>query len=221
MNNDLGFNLTGDAHGERRADSRSATVFRPVLIEADGFAGFCLVRNLSPTGMRGRVYTSFAEGQPIRVEFSPDKIVQGTLVWCKDEHIGVHFDKQIDVERMLSELARKHVEGKVNRAPRLQIQCKAELLIADRTLEVEVQDISQRGIKATASFIKAGDEVQVMLGGLKRIAAVRWTQGGTAGLNFIVPLSFEELAYWVIERQSEEGRAAEEATYFDRGGIAA
>ena len=190
-----------------RSEARAATVFRPILIETDQFAGFCLLRNLSSNGMRGRVYTSFAERLTITVQFSPQKIVQGTLIWSKDEHIGVEFDEPIDVERVLSDLAKKHVEGKINRAPRLQIECRADLTIGDRTLAIQLQDISQRGIKAAASFIRPGDEVQVSLKGLHRKAVVRWTQGGTAGLNFVHPLSFEELAHWVIRQQSDNALA--------------
>ena len=191
--------------GERRSEGRIATVFRPILIETEQFAGFCLLRNLSPNGMRGQVYTSFGEGLPITVQFGPDQIVQGTVIWCKDEYVGVRFDEPVDVERVLSDLGRKLVEGKLNRAPRLQIECDAELVFGDRTLAIEVQDVSQRGIKAVASFIVPGDEVWVRLNGLERKAVVRWTQGRTAGLNFVVPLSFEELAHWVIRQQTTVG----------------
>lgn len=191
------------AGGERRSEDRIATVFRPILIETEQFAGFCLLRNLSPNGMRGQVYTSFGEGLAISVQFSPEQIVQGTVIWCKDGHVGVQFDEPVNAERVLSDLGRKLVQGKINRAPRLQIECEAELLFDDRPLTIEVQDISQRGIKAVASFIVPGDEVWVRLKGLERKAVVRWTQGRTAGLNFIRPLSFEELAHWVIRQQCE------------------
>ena len=205
MDSDADLKSTVDVStGDQRSEERTATVFRPVIIETDEFAGFCLVRNLSPNGMRGRVYTSFAEGLVISVRFSPEILVQGTLIWCKDEHVGVHFDEPIDVAHVLSDLAKKLVDGKINRAPRLQIECSAELCIGDRTLAIQVQDISQRGIKAAASFIRPGDEVQVRLKGLERKAIVRWTQGGAAGLNFIRPLSFEELAHWVIRQQTDE-----------------
>jgi hypothetical protein len=191
--------------GERRSEGRIATVFRPILIETEQFAGFCLLRNLSPNGMRGQVYTSFSEGLPITVQFGPDQIVQGTIIWCQDEHVGVQFDEPVNVEQVVSYLGRKLVEGKINRAPRLQIECEAELVLGDRTLAIDVQDISQRGIKAIASFIVPGDEVWVRLEGLERKAVVRWTQGRTAGLNFVVPLSFEELAHWVIRQQAKVG----------------
>jgi hypothetical protein len=129
-------------------------------------------------------------------------VVEGSLIWCKNEHIGVQFDEPLDVAQVLSDLARPLVEGKLNRAPRLQMECTAELIIGERALRIKLQDISQRGIKVAASFIKPNDEVLVRVEGLERKAIVRWTQGGTAGLNFIRPLGFEELAVWVIRQQS-------------------
>jgi hypothetical protein len=202
VENHIDFRSTADFAIERRSEERTATVFRPILIETDQFAGFCLLRNLSPSGMRGQVYTSFAEGLPITVEFAPDRIVDGTVIWSKDEHVGIKFDGLVDVGQVLSHLARKLIEGKVNRAPRLQIECRAELAFGDRALPFALRDISQRGIKAVASFVKPGDEVWVRLEGLQRKAVVRWTQDGIAGMNFLRPLSFEELAHWVIRRQA-------------------
>jgi len=202
VENDIDFRSTADFAIERRSEERTASVFRPILIQTDQFAGFCLLRNLSPNGMRGQVYTSFAEGLPITVEFAPDRTVDGSVIWCKDEHVGIQFDELVDVEQVLGQLARKLIEGKVNRAPRLQIECRAELGFGDRSLPFALQDISQRGIKAATSFVKPGDEVWVRLEGLERKAIVRWTQDGIAGMNFLRPLSFEELAHWVIGRQA-------------------
>jgi hypothetical protein len=91
-----------DAIGqERRSEARGATVFRPVLIETEDFAGFCLVRNLSSRGLRGKVYTTFAPRQPITVQFTCDELVRGTLIWCKDNHI----DQPVDVPQVLANLA--------------------------------------------------------------------------------------------------------------------
>lgn len=195
---------------ERRGEMRLVTVFRPVLIEADDFVGFCLVRNLSPMGLMGRVYTSFAPGMTIRVQFHPEKSVEAAVVWCKDGEVGLQFDEEIDVPQVLTDLARNLVDGKINRAPRLQIQSRADLLIGKRTLSAEVQDISQRGVKVAASFVEPGDELRVKLEGLEsRKATVRWTQPGTAGLNFVSPLSFEELARWVISQQTGSLSSAE------------
>src|SRR3954453_16220126 len=77
---------------ERRGESRGATIFRPVIIETEEFSDFCLVCNLSPNGMRAKVYTMFAAEQPITVQFSASQFVHGRLAWCDGDHIGVQFE---------------------------------------------------------------------------------------------------------------------------------
>ena len=193
---------TRTSDGERRSEGRGATVFRPVLIETDDFAGFCLVRNISPHGMRAQVYTSFADQQPITVRFGSNMAVGGRLIWCDGEHIGVSFDRAVDVADVLATVSSKEVDGKQNRPLRLPIAATAELVIEGCVRPTQVQDISQRGLKVLASFAQPGEELTVRLQGLEqRKAVVRWSQGGTAGLNFIRPLSFDELAMWVVQRQ--------------------
>ncbi|MFC0588941.1 PilZ domain-containing protein [Novosphingobium aquiterrae] len=190
---------------ERRADGRAATVFRPVLIETEEFAGFCLVRNISPNGLMGVVYTQFAEGLPVTIQFNQDLIVKSKIIWSSDGRVGVQFDVPINVAAVLDSLAKRKIEGKINRAPRVQVHCNGAFLIGDRTLSISLLDISQRGLKVLASFVRPGDEVLVKLDGLEsRKAAVRWVQEGTVGMNFLRPLGFEELAEWVIRQQTDQ-----------------
>ena len=176
-------------------------MFRPILIEIDSFVGFCLVRNLSANGMKGRVYAEFAPGQRATLRFNCTDAIEGAVIWSSEGQIGVQFDEPIDVSGVLADLARPAMRGRINRAPRLPIDCIGELVIADRTLAIDVQDISQRGIKARTSYVRSGDEVTVRVPGLEpRKALVRWTQPGSAGLAFLRPFAFEELAAWVIAR---------------------
>lgn len=197
------FSREEDPSNERRTGSRTTSVYRPVLIELEDFAGFCLIRNLSSRGMMGQVYAQLAQGEPVTVHINPEIIVTGTIVWSKDQRIGVEFDQEIDVDEVLRELGRTYTGSRLNRAPRLQIQCTAELVVADVTLPAEVQDISQRGVKVAAPLLKPGEEVTVRLEDMApRKAVVRWSRQGAAGLNFMRPLGFEELARWVIQRHS-------------------
>lgn len=195
-------NTSSSAINERRSEQRGATVFRPVLIETEDFAGFCLVRNLSSQGMQGKVYTTFAAAQPVSILFSDDAIVRGQLVWCEGEHIGVRFDKAIDVPEMLAHLAQKQIDGRPTRPLRLAVHSNAELLVEGRRIHAEVQDISQKGVKVRTSFVRPGEEILVELQAMApRKAIVRWSQAGVAGLNFVRPLSFDELAHWVVGQQ--------------------
>ena len=168
---------------------------------ADHAALSAVVRNLSTRGLKGSVYVTFDGGARVTVRLNRELAIEGAVIWASDGQIGVQFDQSIDVSGVLSDLARPALRGQVNRAPRLAIACDGELTIADRTLAIDVQDISQRGIKARTSYVRAGDEVTVRLEGLEpRKAVVRWTGPGTAGFAFLRPFGFEELAAWVIKR---------------------
>lgn len=189
--------------GERRAEDRTTAVYRPVLVETEEFAGFCLVKNLSPGGLMGVVYAQFAAEQPVTIQFHPLHVVSGMIVWSREGKIGVRFHEKIDVAAVLRNLASTRVGTLINRAPRLPVECRGALEIEGKSLPITILDISQRGIKAAAPFLKTDDDVLVRLEGMEpRMAQVRWTQGGMAGLHFTSPVGFEELARWVIEWQS-------------------
>ena len=196
---------TMDANANRRAGNRTTAVYRPALIETEDFAGFCLIRNISPGGMMGSVYAEFAADQPVRIQFHPAYTIAGTIAWSRDKRIGIRFDMEIDVSQVLHELGSKEIGGKVNRAPRLPVQCLGELVFEKQVLPMMLQDISQRGIKVSVTAaLTPGDEVVVRLDGFEpHKAVVRWTQPGAAGLNFIMPLGFEQLAEWVIAQQAK------------------
>ncbi|HZF46920.1 MAG TPA: PilZ domain-containing protein [Sphingomonadaceae bacterium] len=199
-----------DGQEDRRKDGRTTAVYRPVLLEAEGFAGFCLLRNLSSSGMMGVAYADFALGEAVSVQFMPNLVVPGRVVWSKEGKIGVEFDQEIDLAEVLRNMGGSHSESHLNRAPRLPIRCEGEALLGDLRLRLTVRDISQRGLKAILLSVRPGDEVTVRLPGLEsRKAVVRWSQQDIAGLNFIRPLAFEELARWAIYCQSSDKSTGE------------
>ncbi|WEK47536.1 MAG: PilZ domain-containing protein [Candidatus Andeanibacterium colombiense] len=192
-----------DSSDDRRRDNRTTAVYRPVLLETEGFTGFCLLRNLSPSGMMGIAYASFAEGQPVSVQFMPGHVVTGTIIWSRDERVGVRFDEEIDLAGSLKNMGSTYVESGLNRAPRLQIDCEGEAVVDDARWTIRIQDISQRGIKTTLPMVRPGKEVTILLPGMEpRKAIVRWAQNDIVGLNFVRPIAFEELARWAIYQQS-------------------
>lgn len=184
---------------ERRLEKRSTSIYKPVLIYIDGFSSFCLVRNISSRGMAGKVYADFAEDQEISIQFSSGIETDGVIRWVHGEQIGVEFAQLIEVEQVLQNHATHAGTGLPARAPRLQLDCEGEMAVDNRRHPVFIQDISQRGVKLRTSLVHAGEEVMIHLPGMEpRKALVRWTQDGRAGLSFIRPLGFEELAEWVI-----------------------
>lgn len=183
-------------------DRRTVTLYRPVLIETDEIAGFCLLKNISAEGMMGRFHTKFAPNTAVTVQFNPCLSASGKVSWSGDGMIGIRFASAIDVPSILLGLATSPLKSKVNRAPRLQMQANIQIVVEGRTVPVEVQDISQKGLSVRSAFLRSGDEITVLLDGLApKKAVVRWTQPQLAGLNFIQPLAFDQLGEWVIWQQ--------------------
>ncbi len=137
--------------GERRAEDRVTTVYRPVIIEVSDFTGFCLVRNISPTGLQGVVYADFGAHQPIRIEFGPDCRIEGTIVWSREKRIGVQFDTEIDVVEVLHNLGKRMRNDLALRAPRLPITCQVRLECDGKSFTTTMHDISQRGLKVSST----------------------------------------------------------------------
>lgn len=186
---------------ERRESTRTTAVLMPALIEIEGFAGFCLVHNISSDGMMASVYSQYGTDQSATVQFSNDVTVKGRVAWSEGGRVGVQFDELLDTKVVLRRSDGSHNTAKITRAPRLQLSCDGELVLEGDNLPVQVLDISQRGLKIAGQSVTIGEDVVVHLPGMEpRKAVARWAQDGTVGLNFISPLGFRELAEWVLAR---------------------
>lgn len=182
---------------------RTASVYRPVLIESNEIAGFCLLRSISSEGMVGRFHTQIAPNTEVTIQFNPLLTARGKASWSADGMIGIQFTTPIDLRRVLLGMSTSPLKGKVYRAPRLQMQANIQIVVDGRTIPAEVQEISQKGLKVRTDFLRSGEEITVLLDGLEpKKADVRWTQPQLAGLNFVQPLAFDQLGEWVI-RQHE------------------
>ena len=188
-----------------RLDTRNAdrlSLFRPILITGNDKAGLCLARDLSPKGLKARTYLDLDLDERVRVHFSTESVVSGWVEWRDDKMLGVHFEEAVNMREVMTHFSAVPRPGQANRSPRLPIRCRAALSLAGRTAMVEVQDISQRGVKIQASLLQPGEEVELQLDGLeRRKAVVRWIQTGIAGLTFVRALSFDELARWAAQQE--------------------
>lgn len=189
---------------ELRNEERQQSVYRPALIETGGFSGFCMIRNISSWGMKADAYAQLDVGLRVFVELSHIQRVEGEIIWSDGANVGVKFDRPISVAAVLT-----GTEGMLNnpccsRPPRLSIGCNARILTEGGEISAWVSDVSQRGLKVSISGVKNGEEVEVHLPyNSAKKAIVRWTQDGVAGLNFVAPMKYSELAEWAIRIQEE------------------
>jgi len=189
---------------DRRTDDRSKiSVYRSAMLRWGSYEALCLIRNISPGGLMGKLHTALPPGEPVTVEIRSGNHIAGRVAWSADGMIGVQFDEKIDVLEVLH--APVHGEpGMVQRMPRLHIACPVSLVAEGMRVSVNLIDVSQGGVKVEADFLREGDEVVVGVLGIEaRRGVVRWAHDGRAGIAFLAAIPFDTLAKWALDRQAE------------------
>lgn len=189
---------------ERRTDDRSKiSVYRSAKLRWAGYEALCLIRNISPGGLMGKLHVDLPPGEPVTVEIRSGHMIAGHVAWSSGGMVGVQFDARIDVLEVLH--APVHGEpGLAQRMPRLRIACPTSLLAEGMRVSIALVDVSQGGVKIEADFLHEGDEVTVAIRGLDpRRGVVRWAHDGLAGIGFLVAIPFDTLARWALDRQAE------------------
>jgi hypothetical protein len=179
-------------HAERRSHDRQLTIFRAVKLISGTFESLCVARNLSSGGVMIDVSTSYVIGQNVCVSFAEDQNFDGQVIWQHAVTIGIQFDSEIDIKRVL-EKPHNLPNGFRWRMPRIQVWQQAKLRVGNRLLDIELHDISQCGakIKTDHEFCE-GELLEIIVTGLEPMhAMVRWRQNGCVGMEFsnTVPLS--------------------------------
>jgi hypothetical protein len=185
---------------ERRTDERVSAMLRVgKLSVGSGEQQLVKVKNLSAGGLMALVNQVPQIGEQVSVELSSQKI-PGSVVWTRDEVIGVKFDQNVDLGELLA--GRKPRHGFRARPPRLEIACKASVRVGKLYYSVEVHDISLGGMKVEPiEEYCVGKKVVVVVESLRPIKGeVRWYSDRKAGIVFDKPLDFDELAEWVGKR---------------------
>ena len=185
---------------ERRSDERVSALLRAgKLIAANGDEQPIKVKNLSAGGLMAIVAHPPMIGDSVQVEVSAQKI-PATVVWTRDDFIGLKFDQNVDLGELLA--GRKPRHGFRSRPPRLDIPCKAAVRVGTVYYNVDVHDISLGGIKVEPiEEYCVGKKVVVVVESLRPIKGeVRWFADRRAGIVFDQPLDFDDLAEWVGKR---------------------
>ncbi|MEP9359256.1 PilZ domain-containing protein [Sphingomonas sp. KR3-1] len=189
---------------ERRSDDRSKiSVYRSAMLRWSDYEALCLIRNISPGGLMGKLHTSLPPDEPVTVEIRSGNHIAGRIAWAADGMVGVQFDEKIDVLEVLH--APIHGDpGLTQRMPRLRVACPVGLVAEGMRVNVPLVDVSQGGVKIEADFLREGDDVTVSVRGLDpHRGVVRWVRDGRAGIAFLTAIPFDTLAKWALDRQAE------------------
>ena len=193
---------------ERRLDDRHATILQIAKLSTDRCEELCILRDISPHGLRAEVYCPVNVGDRAAFELKTGGHVSGRVVWTDGKTIGVEFDIEVLVSAILAHQTLDE-RGYKPRPPRLKTDAPAELYIDDDAIPVRLRNVSQAGAGISVDrILRRGGRCEIALEGLgRRKAIVRWYRNGEAGVMFVQPMAYPEFAAWrqTLVRVGEPG----------------
>lgn len=183
---------------ERRRSIRHATVMQIAKLRlASGEEELCLLRDVSPEGLKAEIYIDIAVGERLEIELRTGHRVSGAVAWTDGRMTGVVFDEVVPMSAMLAHCSFDDRLGKL-RPPRLIVDMPGKMRIDFVEQDVRIGNISQAGLQIDAPEpLQPGTPCAITLPGLSpRPATIRWCRDGQAGLLLGVPFDYIAFANW-------------------------
>ena len=176
-------------------------VMRVGLLEQAGKPSFCLVRNISPSGVQVKLYSSVVRPGKVIVRVADENPFAGDLVWIDNENAGISFDSNLDPASLLR-VQQKASPVRRRSIPRVKAASYAALRICGRTVPAVLQDISSMGARLTTSRpLEVGAAASIRIPDLPELRAyVRWTECSNSGLAFERPIPIAVIGAWIDGR---------------------
>lgn len=186
---------------ERRMRSRQKMVLRLGIIDNGGRVSFCLVRNISPTGVQVKLFGRVARGSEVRLRIGDEDPLSGRVMWVRNHLAGIRFEEILEPERMLR-VTQKLGPTRRRSSPRVNASARAILRTGGRTYSAELCNISASGAKVrTQRRVSPGPSILLTLPDMAAIKTYpRWLEGDEMGLVFETPLPIEMISNWLNER---------------------
>lgn len=185
--------MAEDIHGgENMRDAhRFALLIRTAKLVCDSGEYLCVVRDISASGVRLRLFHGLPSSGPIALQLANGYTYPLECVWQREDHAGFRFTQAIDVHQFMEE------PSKWPRRPiRLELDVPALTIADDLVATTVVRNISRYGAKIDSErFLALQQKLVLDIAGAARInASVCWRSGQQYGLVFRQTFTFEELA---------------------------
>lgn len=193
----------GGKDGEQRSAPRFTLLIRAAKLIVDDTGEFlCVVRDVSSSGIKIRLFNPLPDHASLCLEMSNGERYRIEMVWQEGEYAGFRFVDEVDIARLLDEAHGAFPKRQV----RLRIQLDAILHSGGEAVRVAFQDISQQGACIDCDkWLLMNELVRVETGVLPAIyAKVRWRSHPRYGLLFEQTFKLDELAHIAAPLQPGE-----------------
>lgn len=179
---------------DRRSGERQRVIFRTAKLLLEDHDCFCIMRDISSSGMKLQLFGSIDGIDTVDIEFPGGHVVRMHKRWARDGFGGFEFEQKIDIASVIA-LPSTEFD---RRAQRLRMDLPAAVESGNEIIQVRLLDISLAGAKiAIDQHMRTYSELRIAIDGLGRKKAdVCWYREGLAGIQFRAPLAFNELAAW-------------------------
>jgi hypothetical protein len=178
-------------YSDLRAAPRFSLLIRSAkLVYATG-EYICVVRDVSASGVRLRVFHRLPAEPNVRLELATGECFAIERVWEHEDHAGFRFADPIDVHRFIAEA------GPYPKRPlRLHLEVPAKLTTDGEPFDAVFRDLSREGGRVdTDEMLAIGQRVKVDARGFPPLTAiVCWRSVPAYGLAFQQSFTFEALA---------------------------
>jgi hypothetical protein len=179
---------------DQRSAGRHKLILRVGLLEQDGRSIFCLVKNISATGVQVKPYGDVSKGTGVSLRVG-DENIPGTPVWSRDGLVGVKFRQTLNPQALLR-IGQNMVVHRRRTAPRVLTDLKGVLRTGGIRRSVTICDLSMAGARVRIDQpVTFGNSTILEVPGLPSLTAcVRWSDGAGFGVSFQTPLSIQMVA---------------------------
>lgn len=185
---------------EGRAAPRFRTLLQSARLIGEKNQSLCIVRDVSETGMKVRLFGTVDVGDRICVEFKGGRTVCATVQWTDDRFAGLAFETAIDLQQIFDTVEPDYS----HRAPRLELNATATVTFGRVRTTMAILDISVSGIKMLGGdALIRGENVAIDIEGLVKCnAVVKWKASDLVGVELEHPMPVERLTAWASQLNS-------------------
>lgn len=185
---------------DRRSKAREKLVLRIGLIQHDERSIFCLVKNISSSGVQIKPFGRVEEQGQTTLKVGDEDPIPGTIVWSRDGLAGLAFSAPLHPQALLR-IGQKFPGLRRRGAPRVSTRLSCELRTGTRRYSAIVCDLSMMGARIqTSRAIEFGETTYLKLGKLPSVRVFkRWAEGQELGLSFPDPLPIQVITDLLTE----------------------
>ena len=184
----------GPDYANRRDAPRFTLMIRAARLIIDGRDHLCVIRDVSATGMKIRLFHPLPSHRALAVGLGHGDCHAAEVAWKDGDHLGLRFKTPISVESLLDE-----DRGPEARQPiRLRIAMEALIHAGREAMPARFLDISQHAASIEVpQKLVIGEQVRIQTAMLPPLIATVHSRalGGMAHeLLFVSPFRLDELA---------------------------